>query len=306
MSRINKHNYEAFMLDSLEGNLSKELQLELDAFLELNPALESASFDLSQATLIAPEMSNDQKELLKKTDEEIALSPIEKLLIGDIEGTNDVTQGNVLQAEILANPSLEKERKVFKSTKLIAPVHSYPNKASLKKRGVILLSPILRIAASILLLAIVYFAFIKKTDKEPILANKNTPLKETVVIKKTKPEINTIEEKKVKVIEEQKESILPIQSNSNNSIKTLVNNTIEQPPIKEETVFLLVDTTTIIAHEPIKNDPTPTVIQEEKVEEEEEWLSASNFAYVAVKKEQAKTANVKTQLASTIKKIINE
>ena len=40
MSQINIHNYEAYLLDFSEGNLTDELQMELELFLIQHPELD--------------------------------------------------------------------------------------------------------------------------------------------------------------------------------------------------------------------------------------------------------------------------
>ena len=63
MSSINLHNYEAFLIDYLDGNLSKIAVIDLKAFLINNPQLE---IDLDELDL--PVFSNDEIKVDFKND----------------------------------------------------------------------------------------------------------------------------------------------------------------------------------------------------------------------------------------------
>ena len=51
MREINRDNYEAYFLDSLEGSLTKEEQLALNQFLEQNPDLKEELEDFHHECL---------------------------------------------------------------------------------------------------------------------------------------------------------------------------------------------------------------------------------------------------------------
>ena len=62
MKKINLHNYEAFLLDYIEGTLDQELENELMEFLELHPEIELEEFDLDSITLQSPSIKLKDKE----------------------------------------------------------------------------------------------------------------------------------------------------------------------------------------------------------------------------------------------------
>ena len=62
MSLITKNNYEAFLLDYVEGNLSPEHTAELMLFFENNPELKEDLDDFALLTLDVPETQLKNKE----------------------------------------------------------------------------------------------------------------------------------------------------------------------------------------------------------------------------------------------------
>lgn len=65
--RIDHTNYEAWLLDRLEGNLSAERERALDAFLLQHPELASALDELPTVGGIEAHLSKLDKESLKRT-----------------------------------------------------------------------------------------------------------------------------------------------------------------------------------------------------------------------------------------------
>ena len=64
MKRINRHNYEAFYIDYLDGNLTQEETAEMEAFLKANPDLSEELEGLGEISL-SPESSSIDKSGLK-------------------------------------------------------------------------------------------------------------------------------------------------------------------------------------------------------------------------------------------------
>ena len=86
--KINKHNYEEYLLDYLEGNLSREVAGEVRAFLEQNPDIKAESEELLDCSLDIENYKFDNKDLLKKNpnyDIE-GISKFEQLSIAQLEG----------------------------------------------------------------------------------------------------------------------------------------------------------------------------------------------------------------------------
>ncbi|MBK9190552.1 MAG: hypothetical protein IPM77_03080 [Crocinitomicaceae bacterium] len=87
MEKINKHNYEAYFLDYLEGNLSAEEKADLFAFLEENPALKNElDLELNDLTLDPSSLIFADKNKLKAEDESIiSLNNAEVWMIESVE-----------------------------------------------------------------------------------------------------------------------------------------------------------------------------------------------------------------------------
>jgi hypothetical protein len=130
--KINIHNYEAFLLDYVEGNLSEADIAELMLFLEANPALEVDLDGIQDITVTPDEIlpRTGQFDFLKKP-ETIDLNQFDELAVKVLEG--DATQIEVEQLNelVVSIPSFEKTWKAFQLTKLQAPAITIENKADL-------------------------------------------------------------------------------------------------------------------------------------------------------------------------------
>ena len=71
MNRINHDNYEAFLLDMVEGTISAADREELMLFMAAHPELDMDLDGLEFATLDDEGISFPHKEDLKKTEEKI-------------------------------------------------------------------------------------------------------------------------------------------------------------------------------------------------------------------------------------------
>jgi len=161
MKAINIHNYEAFYLDYIEGNLNKEECALLFQFLDENPALKSELEDFEPVLL---NEINDgynlsfNKELLKHNidstnAEEYIIADLENEIDSDDKKDLDLFISNSKETMLLANR--------YKKTILPIPVLSYPQKEKLKKRNVVLyyVAPLTGAAAAVLLI------FLLQTNK---------------------------------------------------------------------------------------------------------------------------------------------
>ncbi|MFO7789480.1 MAG: hypothetical protein ACQES1_04985 [Bacteroidota bacterium] len=136
MTRINKHNYEAYLLDFMEGNLSAEDAKALEAFLNDNPQLNADIFDPGDLK-IKPDtsISFDKKTALKRDEEMPEFSKREKLLIGLAE--DDLNEDEKQEAQDLLSSDAEafNDFELYRKLKFKAGSNiSYPDKEGLKKR----------------------------------------------------------------------------------------------------------------------------------------------------------------------------
>jgi anti-sigma factor RsiW len=64
--KINRHNYEEYLIDFMDGNLSANEVEAVMSFLESNPDIKAEYEELNGDQLIAEEIIFDKKNLLKK------------------------------------------------------------------------------------------------------------------------------------------------------------------------------------------------------------------------------------------------
>lgn len=163
MIEITKHNYEAFVPDFLEGNLSEEIEAAFFKFLESNPEViipeleEDLDFDLKKEKTIYP-----SKESLKKSSNE--LNRLELLMIGEIEGINSRKETLDLNHELSQSKTLEASFNLFKKSILKQENISYAHKGKLKKENKVIFPLYWKVAASVLLFISLYFILRSPND----------------------------------------------------------------------------------------------------------------------------------------------
>jgi len=118
---INRHNYEAWLLDYIEGNLSAEQVDELLVFLDANPDLKSTLDDYRNISFETGEdIRFDAKEALKKTSDTInneqAVSL--ELMIAAMEGSCTAEELKIWNTGVENNPKLEQEFHLLQQTRL--------------------------------------------------------------------------------------------------------------------------------------------------------------------------------------------
>jgi hypothetical protein len=137
--KINKNNYEAYLLDMAEGRLTREEQQMVRDFLLLNPDCKVPVEDLELTVLEDNEIVYPGREKLKKTfpdaDSQLTEDHFDLFSIARLE--NDLTplQEKAHQTMISGDKTKKQEWEYWRHTKLIPPVVSMPGKESLKKRA---------------------------------------------------------------------------------------------------------------------------------------------------------------------------
>ena len=132
MHNIDIHNYEAYLLDFSEGNLTGELQVELELFLIQHPELEINLDELSLVSLENEAASFSNKNSLKKSEADLVS---ETQFIGYIENHLPENERLALEKSCAINPSLAKELTLYNHT--IAKADEtivFENKQSLKRK----------------------------------------------------------------------------------------------------------------------------------------------------------------------------
>lgn len=132
MNRITIDNYEAYLLDLLEGTLSGEMQVELELFLIQHPQLKTDLAELPLLTFDAEEIQFAGKPQLKKTDHDLVS---QEQFIAYIEKQLPLHERIALEKSCEANPSLSTELNLYKKTIATADASVvYANKQKLKRR----------------------------------------------------------------------------------------------------------------------------------------------------------------------------
>lgn len=136
MSQINIHNYEAYLLDYSEGNLSDELQMELELFLIQHPELDIDLSDLSPVSVEVEQISFTDKQYLKKTSADLVS---ETQFIAYVEDQLSSDGKLHVEKSCLNDQLLAKELTLYQHTVAVADTNIvYPNKAELKRKAKII------------------------------------------------------------------------------------------------------------------------------------------------------------------------
>jgi len=168
LKKINKHNYEAFFLDYIEGNLS-ELQIsDLNKFLSENPRLKDELDGFEEIKLQADNIEYKQKEkLIKQTQSQFfEITQFEYLAIAETENDISKKEKIELQNEINENSNKLDEYTLIKKTKLSPNneiVFPYKNKL-IKREKLFYLKPSYYAAAAVIALLLVLNQIYFKTD----------------------------------------------------------------------------------------------------------------------------------------------
>lgn len=132
MYKIDLHNYEAYLLDFSEGNLSDENQMELELFLIQHPELNIDLTELSLLLLEEEPINFSNKTNLKKSETDLIS---ESQFIAYIENQLSNEERLGLEKSCEVNSSLSKELTLFAATIVKADTTVvYENKQSLKRK----------------------------------------------------------------------------------------------------------------------------------------------------------------------------
>lgn len=121
MDRIDLTNYEAWLLDRLEGNLTPQQERELDAFLAAHPGLDPGPGELPGLHDHTARLSAADKQALKRTLPPAGLpaEPIDDFLIARLEGDLTAEQQDALRLYLLHHPEHRHAEWLYALTKLL-------------------------------------------------------------------------------------------------------------------------------------------------------------------------------------------
>jgi hypothetical protein len=164
---INKHNYEAYFIDHIDGNLSRRDEAMLMAFLDANPDLKAELEDFISEPLTAdPSITYNNKGALKMNSISDVPTEKDKLLIAHLEGDHDESEQARVAVLIAKDTELAAAFSNFEKSIIVAdPSIVHPDKSSLKKKAGLAILPwwTTYAAAAMLIILLgltIYFQFI--------------------------------------------------------------------------------------------------------------------------------------------------
>lgn len=128
-----RSNYEIWLTDWLDGNLSDQQAEELRAFLTENPDLGEELNSLATVSLKPPELVFKGKQRLVKPAASLSETQFEHLCIAKLE--NDLSPGQAAEVDELAgaDESRKKELALIMGLKLTPPAITYKHKGRIRK-----------------------------------------------------------------------------------------------------------------------------------------------------------------------------
>ena len=134
--RIDHSNYEAWLLDRLEGNLSPQDERALDAFLAANPGLDPGSEPLPTLDEFKATLSASAKNELKRQLPPAGAPTNERLddfLIARLEGDLTPLQLQALRLYLIAHPEHQRAERLYALTKVLPEAMAYAAKRGLER-----------------------------------------------------------------------------------------------------------------------------------------------------------------------------
>ena len=151
IERIDHTNYEAWLLDRLEGRLTPAQERELATYLLLHPDRMPVVDGLPVVSASHDTLDNTAKNALKRTIPPIGLvtaATVEDHLIARLEGDLNDEQGRALEAFLAQHPAHARTWALVQATRIAPAIIRYPHKVALKKGEVRMLRPIWWLAAA--------------------------------------------------------------------------------------------------------------------------------------------------------------
>ncbi len=134
--RIDHSNYEAWLLDRLEGNLSPQDERALDAFLAANPGLDPGSEPLPTLDEFEATLSASAKHELKRHLPPTGAPSNERLddfLIARLEGDLTPLQLEALRLYLIEHPEHQRAERLYALTKVLPEAMAYAAKRELER-----------------------------------------------------------------------------------------------------------------------------------------------------------------------------
>ena len=178
---INRNNYEVFIIDFIDGNLSPALRDELLVFLNQNPDI-ADEVDGIDGLILTPPLNKTPivKETLKRSTKliEANITEADYLCIAELENDLSADEAKLLN-ELKLNSSISRLSTIYSQTKLNAEKVLMPNKSSLKHTHIIPAYYRFAVTAAGIAAVVLMIFFINnqlgKINSETLVANQQLP-----------------------------------------------------------------------------------------------------------------------------------
>lgn len=135
--RIDHSNYEAWLLDRLEGNLTPAQEQELDAFLAAHPELDPGMDALPTLDQLDAALSRSDKDALKRAlppTGQPSLENVDDFLVARLEGDLNAEQLHALRHFLLEHPELLRSAHLYDLVKLVPEAMAFAAKQELERQ----------------------------------------------------------------------------------------------------------------------------------------------------------------------------
>jgi hypothetical protein len=214
--QVDKSNYEIWLIDWLDGNLT-DIQVEqLQRFLNENPELKEEFNELNTFRLNPSGNSFSQKNNLLKTTSDLSDTQFEYLSVAYLENDLSLNQQEELKEIIKHNREKKVSFELIQKTRLHPATHSYKHKKSLMwmtpAQKVIRLSSAILSAAAIIVLVVISFATKPKIRQLKSEKTGQLIVPDSSVLKPPAEKIsnNLTKEKEIIVLNKQSKNLIAI------------------------------------------------------------------------------------------------
>jgi hypothetical protein len=132
--QIDRSNYEIWIIDWLDGNLSGLQVEQLEQFLYVNPDLYEELEDLKTFIIKPSSKSFPQKEQLKRSSSDISSAQFEYLCIASLENDLNRDQQSEMMEIIGSDPKKKRSYELLKKIRLVPGTDIYKHSKKLLKR----------------------------------------------------------------------------------------------------------------------------------------------------------------------------
>lgn len=164
---INRNNYEAILIDYLEGTLTPSEVSEVLLFLEQHPDIKAELDGLVMPLEAEEHLYPNHKDLLKPTAQEVR-KQVTPLLVAQLEQTLSADEETTLAHTLKVYPELQRDQQLFALTKNEPDLYiTFPDKQLLRKQRVFVLNTRwARAAAAVILTGGMVFGVLKYTPQQ--------------------------------------------------------------------------------------------------------------------------------------------